>query len=61
MQHENGLSELDCVDGTIGATCIVLYDLENTGAAEAFEYLGGIVLIAPLSERQGVAEQAPHI
>ena len=54
-------NELHRVDRSVGATDIVLDDLQHAGTAEALEYLGRIVLVAQLSQRQRITETPTHV
>ena len=60
MQHEHDFLVPHRVDGAVGATLIVLNDFQHSGAAEALERLGCVVLLAVLSEVQCMSEGWAH-
>jgi hypothetical protein len=53
MQHVNRLFESNRIDRPICATAVVLYYLDDTSSAEAFQGLGVRMLAAALSPLQG--------
>lgn len=57
-QPKHGLDKLHRVDGAAGDILVVLDPLQHAGAAEAPEYLCGIVLVTTLREMRGMRTEA---
>lgn len=59
MQDEDRFLELHGIHRSIGAAPVVFDHLKHTRAAETFEHLRVIMLIAGLSQRQRVPKESP--
>ena len=61
MQHEHRLFKLHRIHGAVGATRVILDDIEHAGAAKAVQHLGAVVPVTALGQIERMAEQGDDL